>query len=85
MGWEGVELRGTPATQKAELALVLVTDCEQAGIDSASDVRRDGHRRDDIRAADLVDVLLVESAAWLGDEDDPVEALVGHQQHPQCE
>jgi hypothetical protein len=62
-GSRRVELDGEPAAELADLALVLVTGCEEDGIDSASDARRDGHRRDDIEAADIGDVLLVESCS----------------------
>ncbi len=44
MGWEGVGLRGEPATEIAELALALIAGSEEAGVDRASDTRRDGHR-----------------------------------------
>ena len=77
MGREGVELAGEPAAEIAELALVLVTGGEEAGIDRASDAGRDRHAGDHVEAGDIGDVSLVAGAARLGHRDEPVEAVLG--------
>ncbi len=62
-----------------------MTGCEEAVVDGASDAGRDGHGGDDIEAGDVGDVSLVEGPARLGHQDEPIEAVLGREERPECE
>lgn len=75
MGWERVEVVGEPSSDGSELREVAVAAGEEAGVDGACDIGRDGDGGVHVEAGHIGHVTLAESPPGFGHHDEPVEAV----------